>query len=167
MGSKNPVLLLRLQASYENGEQQRTSVKRWMMDNYDDLTAKFDEMFPNGRINWIWLTSWLQDNGFRNRDGSDLKKHTVKETWRRVVEDRAKRRPRRIRQVQEIGDTATAVRNEVFRQPVAPVAEASASGEGGAAGFPKRAAGDAGGRGCTQKELDGIMDDLWAQLKQR
>lgn len=123
MGSKDPVLLLRLQAAYENGERQRTSLKRWMTDNHEDFTAKLDEMFPNGRINWIWLTDWFQENGFRNRDGSDLKKDTVQKVWRRVNEERAKRRPRRIRPSQEIGDAATAGRNEVFRQPVAPIAK--------------------------------------------
>jgi hypothetical protein len=120
MGSKDPVLLLRLQAAYENGERQRTSVKRWMTDNYEDFSAKLDEMFPNGRVNWIWLTAWFQENGFRNRDGSDLKKHTVRANWRRVIEDRAKKRPSRTRQVREIGEAATAGRNDLFRAPVSP-----------------------------------------------
>jgi hypothetical protein len=120
MGSKDPVLLLRLQAAYESGERQRTSIKRWMTDNYEDFSAKLDEMFP-GQINWIWLTAWFQENGFRNRDGSDLKKDTVQKVWRRVNEERARRRPSRARQVKEIGETAMAGRNEVFRPHVSPV----------------------------------------------
>jgi hypothetical protein len=96
MGSEDPALLVRLREEYEGAESQRTNVRRWMTENYDDLFAKFQEMFPNNRIDWIWLTAWLQGNGFRNRDGSDLKKHTVKETWRRVVEFKAGRaRPSR------------------------------------------------------------------------
>ena len=123
MGSKDPILLLRLQASYENGERQRTNVKRWMMDNFDGFAEKLDVMFPNGRVDWVWLTAWFQENGFRNNDGSDLKKHTVRAHWRSVIEERAKKRPSRARQVREIGEAAMAGRNDVFRQPVAPVAK--------------------------------------------
>lgn len=94
--AEDPALLLRLQEEYEGAESRRKSVGRWMTENYDDLSSKFQEMFPSNRIDWIWLTGWLQENGFRNRDGSDLKKHTVKETWRRVVDARAGRaRPSR------------------------------------------------------------------------
>jgi hypothetical protein len=165
MGSKDPVLLLRLQAAYDNGERQRTSIKRWMTDNYDDLTAKFEEMFPNDRINWIWLTSWLQENGFRNRDGSDLKKHTVKETWRRVIKERAKRRPSRARQVKEIGEAAMAGRNDVFRPHVPPVERLQPVvrvEQPVSRSVPQAQQNDE-----VPEDLDGVMADLWAQLKQR
>lgn len=119
MGEKPPVLLLRLQAAYENGERQRTSLKRWMTDNYEDFSLKLDEMFPS-QIDWVWLTGWFQENGFRNRNGSDLKRETVRKVWRRVVEGKAKRRPSRARQVREIGEAAMAGQNDVFRQPVSP-----------------------------------------------
>lgn len=165
MGEKPPVLLLRLHAAYENGERQRTSLKRWMTDNYEGFSAKLDELFPS-QIDWVWLTAWFQENGFRNRDGSDLKRETVRKVWRRVVENKAKRRPRRTRPVQEIGDTETMGRNEVFRQPVAPVAKLP----------PVVRVEQPVSRSVPQatqaeedapEEFDGIMGDLWAQLKQR
>lgn len=120
MTGKPPVMLLRLQAAYENGERQRTSLKRWMTDNCEDFSQKLDEMFP-GQIDWVWLTGWFQENGFRNRDGSDLKRETVRKVWRRVVQSKAKRRPSRARQVKEIGEAAMAGQNDVFRPHVPPV----------------------------------------------
>lgn len=123
MSEKPPVLLLRLQAAYE-GERQRVSLKRWMTDNYDGFCQKLDEMFPN-QIDWIWLTNWFQQNGFRNRDGSDLKKETVRRIFRRVVDERSKVRPKRARQVQVVRETAeraTEGRNDLFRMPVTAAA---------------------------------------------
>lgn len=83
-------MLLQLRSSYQSSEHQKANVKRWMSDNYDGFSATLGVMFPNGRVDWIWLTQWLQANGFRNRDGSDLKKYTVKETWRRVIAEKSK-----------------------------------------------------------------------------
>lgn len=77
-------MLLHLRSSYQNAEHHRTSIKRWMSDNYDGFSATLEVMFP-GQIDWVWLTSWFQENGFRNRDGSDLKKETVRKVWSRVV----------------------------------------------------------------------------------
>lgn len=83
-------MLLRLRSSYQNAPHHKAHVKRWMTDNYDGFCATLEVMFPNNRINWIWLTEWFQENGFRNLDGSDLKKHTVREHWRRVVSEKSK-----------------------------------------------------------------------------
>ena len=78
-------MLLKLRSSYQSTPRYKSSLKRWMTDNYDGFSATLGVMFPNGRINWMWLTGWFQENGFRNRDGSDLKKDTVRKVWTRVV----------------------------------------------------------------------------------
>lgn len=83
-------MLLKLRSSYQSAPHYKSHVKRWMTENYDGFSATLGVMFPNGRMNWVWLTEWFQENGFRNLDGSDLKKHTVKEYWRRVVEEKSK-----------------------------------------------------------------------------
>ena len=89
MGENDEDLLMEIQTAYKKATRQRTNLKRWMTENFDGFSRKLDEMFP-GQIDWIWLTSWFQEKGFRNQDGSDLKKDTVQKIWRRVVEAKSK-----------------------------------------------------------------------------
>lgn len=80
MAGDDAVMLLRLQRAYDAGAGHRSSVKRWMQDNHEALAA----LFGDGRVDWVWLTAWFTENGFRNADGSALKKETVRKTWSRV-----------------------------------------------------------------------------------
>lgn len=82
-------MLLKLRSSYQGTSRYKSNLKRWMTDNYNGFSATLGLMFP-GQIDWVWLTSWFQENGFRNRDGSDLKKETVRKTWARVVSAKPK-----------------------------------------------------------------------------
>jgi hypothetical protein len=85
-GESDESLLAEMKAAYKSTTLQRTSLKRWMTENSEGFTEKLNEMFPNGRVNWVWLTEWFQEKGFRNRDGSDLKRETVQKVWRRVLD---------------------------------------------------------------------------------
>ncbi len=80
MVGDDPVIFLHLQRAYDAGAGHRSSVKRWMTDNHEALAA----LFGDGRVDWVWLTAWFSENGFRNADGSALKKETVRKTWSRV-----------------------------------------------------------------------------------
>jgi hypothetical protein len=83
MAEKDPVLLERLQRAYDAGPGHRSSARRWMTAHFDEIKEMFD-----GRMDWVWLTAWFQENGFRNADGSALKSETLRKTWRRLSRDR-------------------------------------------------------------------------------
>ncbi len=92
---QDPSILNRLQAEYQEATGQRQSLQRWMEDNHGALSG----MFGDERINWVWLTDWLTRHGFRNGDGTHLKRETVRRVWARVKSDKRTLRKRRDRRV--------------------------------------------------------------------
>lgn len=86
MTNKDPALLERLLRAYDAGPGHRSSASRWMAAHYDEMRSMFD-----GRIDWVWLAVWFQENGFRNADGSAVKSETLRKAWLRLNQKRETR----------------------------------------------------------------------------
>jgi len=127
MAGDDAVMLLRLQRAYDTGAGHRSSVRRWMQDNHEALAS----LFGDDRVDWVWLTAWFTENGFRNADGSALKKETVRKIWSRVN--------RTVEGDGNVSVTAVAGGSAVLRGSACRAAEgaqAEAEGSGSRSGTP-------------------------------
>lgn len=73
-----------LQALVESKSSGRAALQNWMVEEY----PRFQAMFGDNRIDWVGLTAALNEMGFRNSKGDELKVESVRQTWIRATRRR-------------------------------------------------------------------------------
>lgn len=85
-----PDTLSALQEAVAHGDDRRSPLFRWMMQNYDQFAGILQSArLAGSRPNWLRLSETFARHGLCNLDGDPLKKHTVRTTWWRVRKTRA------------------------------------------------------------------------------
>jgi hypothetical protein len=82
-----------LQGLYRSKSSVRAALQDWMVEEH----ARFLAMFGDRRVDWIGLAAALNEMGFRNGAGAELKAENVRQTWIRATRRVASRDARKKR----------------------------------------------------------------------